>query len=50
MNATIKICDIVPECCPLACDGCVGCEYFVSIYDNKHIECSYDENNNKYVY
>ena len=43
MNKTIKICDIIPACCPLMNNGCYGCDYYVSIYDDSHVECSYDE-------
>ena len=47
MNSTIKICDIIPACCPLMNNGCCGCDYFVSIYDDSHVECSYEENYDK---
>ena len=43
MNQTVKICDIIPAYCPLMNYGCYGCDYFVSIYNDSYVECSYDE-------
>lgn len=35
MNSTIRICDIIPACCPLMNNGCIGCSYDESEEEEK---------------